>query len=225
MKVVFAPFFALLALCNAQADPESRTLRGGGGRGPPSSDRLQNMVDTCSTFACNGDDASNLDCTFEKSERPTTTDLTDEGIVDLKSEFKAKREERREQMLKCACCADMSVEDILAAKGGQQQGDRSRPFGGGEGSAVKPEGSGFGGGRPGTAGFGEGSRPQQGGTSGGDDMDIEEVLAEKCPSFQDEDGCGDMPADLDCTRFDSVTSVNTRGRRRRNFLFCGCCRD
>lgn len=223
MKVVFAQFFALLALCNAQANPESQTLRGGGA-GPPSSNRLQNMVDTCSTFACNGYDANNLDCTFEKPKRPDTNDLTDEQIVDLKSEFKAKKEERREQMLKCACCADMSVEDILAAKGDRQQGDGSRPFG--EGSAGKPEGGRLGvGGMPGAAGFGGESRPQQGSASGGDDTNIEEILAEKCPSFQDEDGCDDMPVELDCTRFDSMTGTNTRGRRRRNFLFCGCCRD
>ena len=64
-------------------------------------------------------------CTFEKPKRPDTNDLTNEQIVDLKSEFKAKKEERREQMLKCACCADMSVEDILTAKEDRQQGDGS----------------------------------------------------------------------------------------------------
>lgn len=34
------------------------------------------------------------------------------------------------------------------------------------------------------------SRPQQGSAIGGGDTNVEEILAEKCLSFQDEDGCG-----------------------------------
>ena len=186
----------LLALFGANADQhELRVLQKAGGNVPGG--RLQNKIDTtCPTYDCGAVDIDDLDCTFEKPERPDLTGLSEEEIAQLKSDLQAKKEERREQMLKCACCGDMSVEDILAAKG--------------DGS-----GGGSGAGRPG--GMGGGSRP--GGERGG--APTQEMLDEKCEAFD----CSTVEAEsVDCTRFDSM-NTNTRGRRRKNRLYCGCCRD
>ncbi len=196
----------LLALFGAKADQqELRVLRQAVGNVP--GDRLQNMIDTtCSTYDCEPVDIDVLDCTFEKPKRPDLTGLSEDEIAQLKSDFQAKKEERREQMLKCACCGDMSVEDILAAKGdGNENGGRPGLSSGG----------GSGAGRPG--GMGEGSRP---GGEGGGSL-TQEMLDEKCETFD----CSTVEAEsVDCTRFDSM-NTSTRGRRRKNRLYCGCCRD
>ena len=259
MKLSLTFVTVLLALCKAEkADPESRILRRQSGGGKPSGDRLKNMCDTeWPNFEC--DDTESIDCTFEKPERPDTTGLDEDAIAQLKTEVRAKKEEFRQKMLKCACCAMMSVEDILAVK---EEGG-SRPFGGSEsgrpsmgesgggdgssrpvdesgrpgmgsggmsrgGSDGRPGmGGGDGSGRPGMDVTGEGSPPQGGGdgSSGrpGDGMSIQEMLVDKCPDFKQE--CAGMAEDnIDCSRFDSM-NTNTRGRRRKSLLYCGCCRD
>ncbi|KAL7542885.1 hypothetical protein ACHAXR_013187 [Thalassiosira sp. AJA248-18] len=230
----FLPYVAvLLALFKANADPQSRTLRQSGGQ-------LQDMISTmCPTFDCNT--VYTDDCTFERPERPDMSGLTEDQISELKSEFRAKKEERRQKMLGCACCDGMSEEDILAAKG--DGGSLSRPgggggpgrpgMGGGDGS-VRPGmgeagdgssgrlgmggggGGGGGSGRPGMGDAGDGSSGRPGGA-----INIQEVLGEECGEFD----CDTVePESVDCTRFDSM-STNTRGSRRKNRLYCGCCRD
>lgn len=198
----------LLALFGANADQqEPRVLRQAGGSVPGG--RLQNMIDTtCSTYDCEAVDIDGLDCTFEKPERPDLTGLSEDEIAQLKSDFQAEKEERREKMLKCACCGDMSVEDILAAKGD------------GDGNGGRPglsSGGGSGAGRPG--GMGGGNRPEG---EGGGGAFTQEMLDEKCEEFD----CSTVEAEsVDCTRFDDSMNTNTRGRRRKNRLYCGCCRD
>jgi hypothetical protein len=168
----------------------------------------------CPTFACNGENAQTLDCTFASGdpERPDVTGLDEDRKAELRAQFRAKREECRQNTLKCACCAGMSAEEILAAKA--ENGGSSRPF---------SAGGGVPGGRPGMgAAGGGGSRPQ--GSGGGSDGSFtidEEILAERCPSFLDQ--CVNMPVDLDCTPYDSVTSITKESRS--NLLYCRCCVD
>ena len=130
MKLFLTSAAVLLALCTAEQAPESSSnLRGRRelGRGG----RLQNMIDTeCPTFSCGGNEGSGCTLSFEKPQRPDITGMDEDEIAQLKSEMQAKKEEFKQNILKCACCDNMSVEDILAARGDQ---GGSRPFGGGGG--------------------------------------------------------------------------------------------
>jgi len=254
---LFLASSALLLVSKAQAAPEARMLpRQAGGR-------LQNMIDTeCPGFNCVGVQVESLECTFERPERPDMAGMDEDEIAQLKSELEAKKQEHKENLLKCACCKNMSVEDILAAKGDQegsrpQEGGSGRPgmdmgMGSGDGGdgSSRPQGSpggmsgegsggsgqpGDGTSRPGGGSGADGSgRPGgMGGLSGGDDagpagrpgedMDIDAMLAEKCPSFTQNGGCASAEGqEIDCAHFNSM-HTNTRGRRRKNILYCGCC--
>ncbi|KAL9188975.1 hypothetical protein ACHAXT_011465 [Thalassiosira profunda] len=203
MNLSLVSITLLLALCKAEADPESRGLHRGQGGRPFSAEELQAKIDAkCLNFECNGDDAETLKdtCTFEALERPTIAGLEADEIANARAEFRAKLKEGRGKVMKCACCADKSAEEILAAFP-----EGVRPFGGG----GRP-GMGGGAGRPGGQG-GSGSRP-----------DIEAILEAKCDDFKAEGKC-DVPEEPECTRFDAM-AANTRGGRRQNLLFCGCCR-
>ena len=143
---------ALLALSNAESDTSERILRRGGG------DRLaklQNMIDTKCTatysLSCPDDTPTEEECTFEKPERPDFTDLSPEEIQQLKEDYRAKRKERRQQLLMCACCGAFSLEEMLPFAQGTGSGKpgifggESRPEGT-EGSGFQGMGSGRGGG-------------------------------------------------------------------------------
>jgi cytochrome c556 len=270
----------------------SRPGGGFGGRpgGKLSPEKLQNMVDTeCLGFDCEGNTAETLTCTFDKPERPDLAGLGEDEIAELKADFKAKKKECKQKMIQCACCADMSVDDILAAMGNvggasssgggfekftmgnafsstsgdgdgssnslseSTSGDQSEPIqgsdkeggpmpevdngsvtsdssGDGDGSSNSLSGDGSSnslsdsssdassGGKP---SFG-GDRPQGGGGGGG--MDIQAMLAEKCQEI-DDDKCASMASqNIDCDRFDSMMTANTRGKFKK-ILYCGCCRD
>jgi hypothetical protein len=134
MKFSTPLLFATLAF--SVADAENRGLRprgggGGGGRGggmngggggkkgPPSPERLQAKIDeTCPTFDCNDIEADSLDCTLEERPgRPDFSSMTDAEIEAFKAEMMAKKEEKKEQVMNCACCADISVEELLGGEG------------------------------------------------------------------------------------------------------------
>ena len=155
MKLSLSFFAALLALCKADkvdSDSDSRRLRG---RGKLSPGRIENMLDTkCPDFDC---DATTVECTFERPERPDTSGMDEDEKAEMWTEFKAKKEERRQKMLECVCCSGMSVEDILALKA---EAGGSRPSGmGGSGGG----GGGRPGGRPGGMGGGGGFKGRGGG--------------------------------------------------------------
>ena len=190
MKLFLVSVVVLAALVNAEA--------GGKGGIKTKGDRLQAMIDTqCTKDFCDGVADETLDCDFDKPEHLFMDGLDGDKTAELKKEIKAKKQEAMQKMLKCACCAKTSVEDILAAKG-QFAGHP----GGGKG----------------------GSRPQ--GAVGGRlfDFDIQEMLAEKCTTDFIQHKCPSMPADINCDKFNSM-NANTRGRRRKNLLYCGCCQD
>mmetsp|Transcript_17763 Transcript_17763/g.25159 ORF Transcript_17763/g.25159 Transcript_17763/m.25159 type:complete len:229 (-) Transcript_17763:95-781(-) len=148
---------ALLASSNAEPDTSKRILKRGGGGGGNKLAKLQNMIDTKCTAAfsltCPDDTLSDDECTFEKPERPDiTTGLSQEEIQQLKEDYRAARQERKEQLLVCACCGGYSLDEML-------------PFAQGSGSGG--DGSGSGSGRPGLfGGGGGGSRPDVDGGSG-----------------------------------------------------------
>jgi len=146
---------ALLALSNAESDASERILRRGGGGGNKLA-KLQNMIDTECTasfsLSCPDDDPTDDDCTFEKPERPNFTDLSQDEIQQLKKDYRAMRQERKQQLLVCACCGGYSLDEMLPFAQG------STTASGGDGS-----GSSFGAGRPGMfggGGGGGGSRPE-----------------------------------------------------------------
>jgi len=101
------------------------------------------------------------------------TGLGQDKIARLKAKFRAEKEEYRQQMLTCACCADMSVEDILVVGDGQQ-GGAAHPFWGGEERSEMPDRGGVGSsGRPGSderPGMGDGGRVRGGSVSRPDNI-------------------------------------------------------
>jgi len=147
---------ALLALSNAESDASERILRRGGGGGDKLA-KLQNMIDTECTasfsLSCPDDDPTDDDCTFEKPERPNfTNNMSQDEIQQLKKDYRAMRQERKQQLLVCACCGGYSLDEMLPFAQG------STTASGGDGS-----GSSFGAGRPGMfggGGGGGGSRPE-----------------------------------------------------------------
>ena len=130
---------ALLALSNAEADSSERTLR----RGKDMMAKLQNLIDNgCDTITCPAVSPSTAECTFEKPERPSLEGLTEAEIAQIKEDMQAKKEEKKEQILKCACCAGFALEDMIAART-EGEGGGSRPGGmSGEGSGGRPQGGG-----------------------------------------------------------------------------------
>lgn len=144
---------------NAEPDTSKRILKRGGGGNKLA--KLQNMIDTKCTaefsLTCPDDELGDDECTFEKPERPDITGLSQEEVQQLKEDYRAERQERKEQLLVCACCGGYTLDEMLpfaqgSGSGGDGSGSSSgRPgmFGGGEGSFS---GSGSGTGRPGRGG-------------------------------------------------------------------------
>ena len=130
---------ALLALSNAEADSSERTLR----RGKDVMAKLQNLIDNggCDTITCPAVSPSTAECTFEKPEKPSLEGLTEAEIAQIKEDMQAEKEEKKEQILQCACCAGFALEDMMPARpegeGGARPGGRS-----GEGSGGRPQGGG-----------------------------------------------------------------------------------
>ncbi|EED86935.1 hypothetical protein THAPSDRAFT_269876 [Thalassiosira pseudonana CCMP1335] len=92
---------------------------GGRGQGTPSADHLQALIDeTCPTFDCTTVNTDTLDCTMEEPPaRPDFSSMTDVEKDALKADMMAKKEEKKEQVMNCACCADISVEELLGGEG------------------------------------------------------------------------------------------------------------
>ena len=77
--------------------------------------QLQAKIDeTCPTFDCNDIEADSLDCTLEERPgRPDFSSMTDAEIEAFKAEMMAKKEEKKEQIMNCACCAGYTAEELL----------------------------------------------------------------------------------------------------------------
>ena len=137
-------------------------------------------------------------------------------------------------MQKCVCCNVISVEDIIAAK--EESGEGFRLFDREGETGDMSGGGGFGGGRPSgmsggrPGGMSEEGRPSgmSGGRPGGmsgarpEGMDIDAMLAQICPKF-DEERCtsieSSMTEEIDCDEI----NASTRGGRKKKMLYCACC--
>ena len=102
----------------------------GGGhdeRGPLTVEMIENE---CEAFNCQVIVTENLDCNMEKPERPDYTGMTWEERKEAWHEMKAVKHELRRQILRCACCTDANVEDLLPPP--KQEGSiEGHGFGGG----------------------------------------------------------------------------------------------
>ena len=200
MKLFVTTAAVLLSLSNAQynqAAPPPRTLQARQGG------RLQKLKDKkcpgfLETFTCPANSDA-IDCTLERPARPA-----DEGELvfddEMMSEFQAKKEEFKEQLLECVCCDVVSLEDILAAKG-------DRPLGGGFGG---------GGGRPGM-----GDKDIQAVL---DEKCTDFLDQGGCANVEER-----VEEEITCERFDALAAGNIRGGRggrKGIMLYCGCgCSD
>ena len=130
---------ALLALSNAEADSSERSLH----RGKNVMAKLQNLIYSggCDTLTCPAVSPSTAECTFEKPERPSLEGLSEAEIAELKEDMQAKKEEKKEQILKCACCAGFTLEDMMPARTEGEGGSRPSGMSGG-GSGSRPQGGG-----------------------------------------------------------------------------------
>ena len=122
---VFFTFAVVLAVSRSSHASSVNGLRPksggqeGGESGAPSPERLQALIDeTCPTFDCTTVNTDTLDCTMEEPPaRPDLSSMTDVEKDALKADIMAKKEEKKEQVMNCACCADISVEELLGGEG------------------------------------------------------------------------------------------------------------
>ena len=176
------------------------------------------LEEKCPDFDCTSVDEKSVDCTrFD-------------NMVTLT---------RSKNILFCGCCREMNEKvevvserarpgrgDLQPTQGvdsGSGMGGRPGGMTGGSQSQVGGDGSENGGMQGGSMGGsgsqgGSSGRPGAGG-SGGSGIDIQSLLAEKCPSF---DCLSVYSESVDCARFETMTG---RERRRSGILFCGCCVD
>ena len=111
MKLFIISSAVLLALSQAEAADTGPRILCRHSKGGKYAARIQRMINnTCPNFNCDRVNINNLDCTLEK---PTKFNMD-------------KKEERRQKILECACCAGMSVKDILGGDGpSSSSGDSS----------------------------------------------------------------------------------------------------
>ena len=122
-----ASILVLLVAAFAETKPsEANSVRGlhrgpygkGGGKGKRKF--MMKMLfggiidDKCDTLTCPAD-ASSLDCSFERPERPDVDwfGLSRDEKVALKEGAKSKLAGHRERLAMCLCCTDATIEDLL----------------------------------------------------------------------------------------------------------------
>lgn len=142
-KSFIATFIAaLLALSNAERDASERFLRrGGGGRGDKLA-KLQSMIETecTASFSCPTDTPSIEECTFEKPDRPVMTGWTDQQKEDFKEEIQAMKQQRKQQLLTCACCGKFTLAEMkpkLTDGSGSVEGRPGMSEGGSRGGGLR----------------------------------------------------------------------------------------
>ena len=154
-----------------------------------------------------------------QAKKETWMDMSDIERVEYKEQKKALKANNTATTLLCGCCK--GIESIVTLVE-DKEGAVAKTLG-----FRKPRGdSDNEGGSYGFGGHGHHGKPGVW-SSHGSGMDIESMLEEKCPGFVEQDGCANTEAEVDgpvnCDWFDSVNVK--RGRRHKNKLYCGCCRD
>jgi hypothetical protein len=133
LKCACCAGFALEDMMPARPEGEGVSRPGGmsgegGGRPQGGGDmvaKLQNLIDNgCDSLTCPAVSPSTAECTFEKPERPSLEGLTEAEIEQIKDDMQAKKEEKKEQILKCACCAGFALEDMMPARPEGEGGSR-----------------------------------------------------------------------------------------------------
>lgn len=189
---------------------------------------VQAMVeDECKAFNC-PDDKANIDCNTETSERPDFSIMDQDEKEDAWSNIRATRKEHRQQILRCVCCTDATIEEMML----DREGGSFWPFGGESSMSSSLDGDGesdtssdgesstrFDGGMMSSSqgGFG---RPGKGsGHNGRGESDlgmmVQNMLNDHCPKFI-------CPQVAECAQLDSAA---TREDRRQTALSCVCCHD
>ena len=147
-----------------------------------------------------------------QAKREEMEAMTDEARDAYREERKANKAANAATVLGCGCCNDASgIESVKTiVKGNEGAVARALDF-------RKPKVDGEGGyhvfGGHGSGGHGSG-------------MDMESMLAVKCPDFKAEDGCANMEAEAAansdyCSRFDSMKR-GRNGKMGAKMLYCGC---
>jgi len=176
-------------------DPEWKTMDG---------DDL--MVDGCPEGGLTDVQKEELKSKMEAKHEDMEA-MTDEARAKYRQDKKAMKAANAATVLGCGCCSgDSGIESVKTLVNGKE-GAVARTL-----NFRKPSVGGAEGGGHGSGGHGSG-------------MDIESMLAEKCPDFKAKDGCTNMEAEaegeVDCSQFDTME----RGRKMwPKMLYCGCCR-
>ena len=160
------------------------------------------MVDGCPEGGLTDEQKEELKDKMEAKHEEMKA-MSDEDREAYREERKANKAANADTVLGCGCCSgDSGIESVKSLVNGKE-GAVAKAL-----DFRKPKVDGEGGGH-------------------GSGMDIESMLAAKCPAFKAEDGCTNMEADadgeVDCSQFDSMK----RGRKMGpKMLYCGCgCRD
>eukprot|EP00579_Thalassiosira_antarctica_P010146 CAMPEP_0201919598 /NCGR_PEP_ID=MMETSP0903-20130614/8433_1 /ASSEMBLY_ACC=CAM_ASM_000552 /TAXON_ID=420261 /ORGANISM="Thalassiosira antarctica, Strain CCMP982" /LENGTH=288 /DNA_ID=CAMNT_0048456151 /DNA_START=71 /DNA_END=937 /DNA_ORIENTATION=- len=228
MKVFYPTAFAIiLALSNADANPMMHGLHREGDHGRHGGRPFtQDMLETeCDASFCDDIDGNTLDCDIEsRPEHPDFSGVADEEKQDAWSRMEDTREAHYQQILRCACCTDATIEDLLGRDEGNFHGfgDNSTSSEDGsisseDGSISLEDGSIISGDSFTSSADGSGRSGFDHGHGGGEK--VQHMLDEYCPKI----GCPNEDSEsVECTRLDSTA---TRDERRKNALNCVCCRD
>lgn len=131
------------------------------------------MISTsCPQFDCSQIDSPSLECNIEKSrddgarfdhERPNLSELTEAEKEDIKSQLEAKKEERRQNLLRCACCSEeVDVDELIDGLLGEGDPSSSMEGYGHGGNMFGKPSNGMEGGRFGLGTDGQGGRGDAG---------------------------------------------------------------
>jgi hypothetical protein len=208
---------------------------------------MQMMIqEECDTLKCDDIGTDDLNCNIERPDRPNFATMTEEEKEDAWVDMQVDREEHHQQILQCACCANVTIEELFPVDEG---GDSFHAFGSRPGHGYhhnhhhdqssedenvdgmmgeyqnemtsSSSYDGFGMGHYGGKGHQNGSnRPKR--------NKVEHILETQCPnhSCPNANNGGDSEAEssITCPRLDEVMAM-TKEERRQTTLDCVCCRD
>jgi hypothetical protein len=134
MNIYYTLAFTIVStITNADANGMVRGLhRGGGGQGPFGLGKhggpppFAMIEDECGVYNCEAPDVVNLDCNIEAPERPEGIDpstMTDEEKQEARSKMEDAREAHHQQVVKCACCDKIPLEELLPPREGFGHGN------------------------------------------------------------------------------------------------------
>ena len=204
MKVIFPVTLAIIVA-------PSYAHWGGGGRGGffkgqghhgGRSNFIQHIEAECDAFICDDIDTDSLDCNITKPERPSLdfANMSEEEKQDVRIQKKEVMKERHQQLLSCACCTDLTIEDLLPER---DDDSSSRDFGFGGRGGFRSTSS-----EDGPRKFGRGKVEDK----------IIYWIGENCPEAE----C--FGESNQCSPSSTMTTAS-RQERKSNAINCICCQD